>query len=357
MDMVALELIKSLQHQDKQNEYFIFVKKGPDTNCLKPSANFQIIEVPGLTYADWEQVFLPLYASRYQLDVLHCTSNTAPVFSSICSIITLHDVIFIEKQQTNSSSWYQNLGRLYRKLIVPVVLKKAKKILTVSEFERNRISQVTGIAEQKLRVIYNACGKHFVHTHPESKITEIRNRYKLPGQYIFYLGNTDPKKNLPNTLKAYAHYITHQKAPLPLVIGDLSKENLLATLQENNLTHLSSLIVLTGYIQNSDLPLIYAGAILFLYPSLRESFGIPLLEAMATGTPVVTSSVSALPEIAGGAARLVDPFNFKSIAAGIQQVLTDPTYYRQLIGNGFDRSRQFCWNKSALQLLEVYQNI
>lgn len=358
MDIVALELIKALQLLDSTNQYFIFVKKGEDV-CLKETSNFKIIEVPGLTYADWEQVFLPFYVNKHKVDVLHCTSNTAPLFCTAPTIVTLHDVIFLEaKKQTDGLfSWYQELGRIYRKYIVPASIRQTKHIITVSHYEKRRISSTLNINDEQISVVYNAFGKHFSNSASDEQIEQIRTKYNLPKQYIFYIGNTDPKKNMHSTLRAYARYADQNKNHLPLVIADVNQSNLEIALEKNNLLAYRDEIKLTGYIQNSDLPLIYAGAKVFLYPSLRESFGIPVLESMACGTPVITSNTSALPEVAGNAALLINPTQEREITTALRNLINNDILREELIEKGLNRITGFNWNSSATNLLKIYQNI
>jgi glycosyltransferase involved in cell wall biosynthesis len=358
MDIVALELIKALQQIDKQNQYFIFVQKGED-KCVSETANFKIVEVPGITYADWEQIFLPLYVKKHNVDVLHCTSNTAPVFCSAPTIITLHDIIFLEKKTSKDHLFnlYQELGRVYRKYVVPVNLKNTKRIITVSNYEKSRISEGLKIGSEKISVVYNAFGKHFSKPEDQSRIEEVRAKYNLPQQYIFYIGNTDPKKNMFSTLKAYAEYFDAAENKLPLVIADVDEKNLELILEKAGLSRYRKNIQLTGYIYNTDLPFIYAAANVFLYPSLRESFGIPMLEAMACGTPVITSNTSALPEIAGNAAVLINPASETEIAKAIHETVSNKNIREQLIEKGLQRIRSFNWNLSANNLLSIYQTI
>jgi len=358
MDIVALELIKALQLIDQTNQYFIFVKKGDDNGCIQESSNFKIVEVPGLTYADWEQIFLPLSIRKYNIDVLHCTSNTAPLFCPAPTIITLHDVIFMEQSKDKAiGNWYQQLGRIYRKYIVPASIKNTKHIITVSNYEKERISNTLNVGNDKISVIYNAYGSHFKVPEKAELLENIRNKYKLPEGYIFYIGNTDPKKNMTNTLSAYARYAKSTIDNLKLVIADVSQATLDELIVKLNLQTCRKHIQLTGYIDNSDLPLIYAGASVFLYPSLRESFGIPVLESMACGTPVITSNTSALPEVAGLAALLVDPTNEEDITQALQRSLNNLVLRKAMITMGFDRIRVFSWNSSATNLLNLYKSL
>ena len=358
MDIVALELIKALQQIDKVNSYFIFVQKGEDSSCISTTDNFTIVEVPGATYADWEQIFLPIYAAKYRVELLHCTSNTAPLFCTAPTIITLHDIIFLEKKQQGGHlfSFYQQLGRIYRKYIVPASARQTKHIITVSHYEKERIAHGLQINADKVSVVYNSFGKHF-ELPDRSVIENICAKYNLPKNYIFYIGNTDPKKNMFNTFQAYASYLESTADPLPLVVADVNEKNLEIMLEKANLQSYAKYFILTGYVHNADLPFIYAGAEIFLYPSLRESFGIPVLESMACGTPVITSNTSALPEVAGNAAILVNPDSQHEITSAIKSFLTNDTLRSDMIAKGLKRINDFSWGQSADQLLKIYQTI
>jgi glycosyltransferase involved in cell wall biosynthesis len=271
----------------------------------------------------------------------------------------LHDVIFLENQNSKGHLFnlYQQLGRVYRKYIVPASVKQTRHIITVSNYEKDRIVDALPLNKSKVSVVYNAFGKHFTMPDDVKKLDEIKSKYKLPANYIFYIGNTDPKKNMFNTLKAYASYVDACSAPLPLVIADVNEKNLELLLEKTGLESYKKHIQLTGYIYNSDLPLIYAAAKVFLYPSLRESFGIPVLESMACGTPVITSNTSALPEVAGNAALLVNPADEKEITNALLSTLTDEKLRADMIQKGLSRIQSFSWSFSANNLLNIYKTI
>lgn len=351
MDIYAVELIRELQMVDHENEYFIFVKAGED-HCIKDSANFTVVEVSGLTYADWEQISLPIAASNYQLDVLHCTSNTAPLFTNIPTILTLHDIIYLNKS-FSGGSLYQGLGHYYRKWIVPMAYKKARQVFTVSEFEKECITSVLGHAS-KLSAIYNGVGSKFKPLNTAEK-AELKARKNFPDQYIFFLGNTAPKKNMKAMLEAFGLYHEINENPLPLVIAESSPSEIAGMLQELNRPGLIKNIHLTGYLSHDELPGIYAAAQLFIYPSLRESFGIPIIEAMACGTPVITSNTSSMPEVAGGAAYLINPTDPKEISQAIAWTLDNPPYHQNLRAKGLLRAMDFRWTSTAKKVKEGYE--
>lgn len=353
MDFVALETIRELQQIDTENEYYILVAPGPD-HCLGPSSNFRVIEVECPTYPLWEQFALPRVIRQLNPDLLHCTSNTAPLFCPVPLVLTLHDIIFLEKRAHANTSLYQNMGWYYRRFVVPRILKKCRKIITVSQFECNRIRQTLHLSDQQIMAIHNGYNKRF---HPLENNPTITRKYISSDSYLFFLGNTDPKKNTPRTLKAYSIYLKKSAHPLPLLIADLEEKVIDQILSQENITEIKNMLYFPGYISHADLPAIYNGAKAFLYTSLRESFGIPLLEAMACGTPVITSDTSAIPEIAGEGAILINPLDENLIAEEILKLETDPLYYNQQRTYGLERVKKFSWQSTARQTLDVYKNL
>ena len=348
MDFVALETIRELQKIDHENEYFIFVSPGPD-HCLNESDNMHIVELRCPSYPLWEQVALPRAVARVRPDLLHCTSNTAPVKCPVPLVLTLHDIIFLEKRQSSSRSLYQEMGWHYRRLVVPRILSECRKIITVSNFECNRIREALNLPKDRLTAVYNGYSPHFRQMPPAP---EIVHKYIPSDDYLFFLGNTDPKKNTPRVLKAYGLYLRQSKHKRPLLIADLKEEAIDGILSAEGIKPYLSF---PGCIPNADLAALYNGAFAFLYPSLRESFGIPMLESMACGTPVIAGNTSAMPEIAGEGALLADPLDENDIARKILLLEEDDTFYQQQVDYGLERVKLFSWRKSAEALLKIYK--
>lgn len=355
MDMVVLETIRELQNLDQQNEYFIIVSPGKD-RCLEETSNFHIIEVSTPSYPLWEQYGLPRAVSRIKPDILHCTSNTAPLFCKVPLVLTLHDIIFLEPREGSAGSLYQNLGWYYRKVVVPKILKKCSKIITVSQFECLRIQEKLHLSSDRIMYIYNGFSSHF---QPVSEPLQIVHRYFNSDHFFFFLGNTDPKKNTARTLKAYALYARRVgvENALPLLVADIDKKNIDAHIETEKLSDVASLIHVSGYIPNKDLPAVFTAARAFIYTSLRESFGIPLLEAMACGTPVLTSNTSSMPEIGGDAPLFVDPFNEREIAFQFECLATDDLLCERLRKQGLENVKRFSWKHTAECVLEVYKEV
>ena len=353
MDFVALETIRELQKIDHENEYFIFVSPGPD-HCLNESDNMHIVELRCPSYPLWEQVALPRAVARVRPDLLHCTSNTAPVKCPVPLVLTLHDIIFLEKRQSSSRSLYQEMGWHYRRLVVPRILSECRKIITVSNFECNRIREALNLPKDRLTAVYNGYSPHFRQMPPAP---EIVHKYVPSDDYLFFLGNTDPKKNAARTLKAYALYLKASQTKRPLLIADLKEEYIDQLLQQEGITGIKEHLYYPGYIGNKDLATLYNAAFAFLYPSLRESFGIPILEAMACGTPVVTGNVSAMPEVAGKGAILVDPQEPQKIADALLRLENDATLYQQQVNYSLERVKLFSWKHTAEEYVKIYHCI
>lgn len=359
MDIVALNIIKALQEIDTVNEYYIFTNSQEDPDCLSETSNFKIIRTPGYLYPIWEQIVLPKLVSKYKLDLLHCTSNTAPINIDVPLFLTLHDIIYMEMNPLKQiGGLYQKWGNFYRSKIVPIIVKKASKIITVSNFERKRIVDYFSTNESMIETLYNGVSEHFFKKANSVQINTAKYKYHLPDNYIFLLGNTDPKKNIPRTLKAFELYYDNAENPLPLVIADYSLEMLMKEVDNKNIKpETVENIHLIGYVSNTDLPVVYQLSSLFLYPSVRESFGIPILEAMASRVPVITSNTSAMPEVAGNAAVLINPFDYEDIAQKIDSVLSNNQTSLHYIIKGLSRVEQFKWKNSGLKLLSIYKKL
>jgi glycosyltransferase involved in cell wall biosynthesis len=362
MDLVALELIKNLQLLDHTNEYVVFVRPDADDGVLRETRNFRIVRLDGGSYPVWEQILLPKSARREGCDILHCTSNTAPLFSSIPLVITLHDIIYLESGFSRilmgGGTAYQKFGNTYRKMVVPGVVSKSRKIITVSHSERQRISNFFGMnGDKRLVAVHNGVSEYF---HPVSdpvELATIKMKYGLPDEFFFFLGNTDPKKNTRGTICAYSEFVRATGSSIFLVMPDYDREDLDRIITGVGDPAIRNRIKLTGYISNTDLPAIYSQCKAFLYPSLRESFGIPILEAMACGAPVITSNTSSMPEIAGDAAALANPSDPKDIARHMQEVVSDPGYRKRMISLGLQQSARFSWRSMARKVLEIYTEI
>jgi len=239
-------------------------------------------------------------------------------------------------------------------MVVPRILDKCKRIITVSNFEMENIIAKLHIPRERMAMIYNGYNEWF---RPVEDTQQVYKKYIPETGYFFFLGNTDPKKNTERTLVAYSKYLTQSNIKRKLLMADLDTVYLNAIIERNHIENIRPNIVMPGYIVNSDLPYIYHGAFAFLYTSLRESFGIPLLEGMACGVPVITSNTSSMPEIGGPDAILVQPENSDEICDMMLRLEKDEAFYKEKQEVGLQRAQLFSWRKTTEQLLDLYQSI
>jgi len=296
----------------------------------------------------WTQVVLPLRLKRDRVEVLFCPSFFGPVFSPCPVVVTILDLSFIRFPHT-----VDRLLRLYLQCIMPAVKRRTDVIVTISEFSKEEIVGLLKVPEEKIQVIHPACSDSFGVKQDEDILRRIKNQYKLPDPFILNVGTLEPRKNIITLIKAF---------------GSLKKKNLI----EHSLVlcgpkgwyyqeifhaitdwGLQKYIHYIGYIPESDLPFVYNLAQVFVYPSIYEGFGLPVLEAMACGCPVITSNTASLPEVVGDAAILVDPEDNHELEQSLLRLVTDEVLRRELSVRGIKRARMFSNLKSAEKLFAV----
>lgn len=357
IEISALELLRELYKLNTRHELIVLAKDGDNNEFLKDHPEFNVRKVGGKFFVDFEQLYLPIAARREKLDVLHCTGNTTPVFSSVPIVQTLHDVIFMDPIPKTDSA-YQRFGNYYRRVVVPIVSRKSDVIITVSEYEKKRIVERLRLAEDKIHVIHNGIATQFRKHEDKQVLQTFVRKYNLPETYILFIGNSAHRKNPERALEAYARYCNATgEASLALVTPGLSRDFVDQHLKSIQQEHVQNRVHTPGYIDSEDLPLLYSCSSVFLFPSLSEGFGMPILEAMASGIPVVTSNISAMPEIAGQAARLVDPYDAEAMALALTQVLSNSSERAELVAKGLRRAEEFRWSKVAERTLEIYERV
>lgn len=355
MDFVILEVLQNLQKSEDSNQYIVFVAPGEDV-CLKSSSRMLIVELHCPSYPLWEQWALPRAVRKYGVQLLHCTSNTAPLYCPIPFVLTLHDIIYLNTQKGKGMSVYQQLGWYYRRWNVPRILKQCRHIITVSNTERANILNRFPEVKDRLSVVHNGYSNCY-HPLPSKESEIITSKYISDKHYLLFLGNTDPRKNTEGVLRAYNIYRNQSERPLRLVVTGLKREYVETMLSKLGLEICAPYIVYTGYVPSADLPALYNGAFTFLYPSLSEGFGIPVLEAMACGIPVITSNCSSLPEVAGENGILIDPKQPQEIAKAIIRLENDDELRNLQVAYGLNRVKQFSWQHTTKEYQKIYANM
>jgi glycosyltransferase involved in cell wall biosynthesis len=292
---------------------------------------------------------MPSLAVREGLDLLHMTYVMPPV-SPCPAVVTVHDISYRLYPQ-----YFPVRVRWMLSLLVPFSMRRAEKVITVSHSAKRDILTHYNIPETKVAVTHEAAARHFRQLDQVQARAEIKTRYGIDADFVLSVGNLQPRKNVRGLIEAYAQMPASLRGRYKLVIVGQALWHHSDIYQAVADRGLLADVIFTGYVPERDLVLLYNAASLFAYPSLYEGFGLPVLEAMACGTPVVTSCVSSLPEIAGDAALLVDPADVAAISSAVTRVLSDPELAQRLSAAGLERARSFSWQRTALETLRVYR--
>jgi glycosyltransferase involved in cell wall biosynthesis len=312
-------------------------------------------------YPFWEQVSLPLSVADDGVDILHCPANTAPLClpSKVKLILTVHDVMYLLPPRVlpHPFTLRQRLGRQYRRWVVPPSVRRAAAIITISQQTRQDLENHLGPMGDKLRVIYGAPNAACRRMTEPALLDAIRNRYDLTRPFVLALGAVDPRKNTARIVEAYARFSHGKNGLYQLALVGLSPSEQRPFRRLACKLGISDEVVMTGFIPEEDLVALYNASAVFAYPSLYEGFGLPVLEAMACGTPVIASPNGSLPEVAGEAAWQVDPRNIDQLAEAFRCILEDPATRERLIAKGHAQVQRFSWWKTAAQTLAVYESV
>jgi glycosyltransferase involved in cell wall biosynthesis len=278
-------------------------------------------------------------------DVVHVPWLAAPPHGRAPLVVTVHDLVFLRFPEylNRRTRWLARMG-------LRQAIREANAFIAVSYSSANDLIQLTGIRKEQVYVVPEAADAYF----RPVPVFQLRERYKLEGPFVLYVGTLEPRKNLTGLVRAFAAL---DMPGLKLLIAGKKGwmyQELFATVEALGLT---SRVVFTGFVPDSDLPALFSAAQVFVYPSLYEGFGLPVLEAMQCGAPVITTSVSSLPEVAGEAALLVAPDDVRGLTDAIRRVLTEPGLREELRGRGLEQSRRFSWSKTADLTAEVYRQV
>jgi glycosyltransferase involved in cell wall biosynthesis len=345
-------LLEALARRPESLAYrFRIFARSADRDALPPlpphfdvateeARGYSVAELTGFAWRLW----------RHQLDLFHATHYVLPPLPRGRAVVTIHDIIHLLYPQFLPN----RVAHLYARIMIRRALKVADRIITVSHNSKRDLVDHFGVAPARVEVIYNGVSRGFRQDVPGEERRRVALKLNLPSPYLLFLGSDRPHKNARNVIKAFAE--ARRRGPLPhalVLAGPMPRnegrvEALISALD------LGAAIRRTGIVDDADMPGLFAGADAFLYPTLYEGFGLPVIEAMASGTPVLTSSTSALQEIAGGYALLVDPMDAGAIATGIVTLATDPVKRAELAKMGLARAADFSWNKAAEATLSVY---
>jgi glycosyltransferase involved in cell wall biosynthesis len=332
----TFSLIRELAKLDRDNEYTLFLNAKRYASYQAPGPNFRAVEADIPWFGVREQLVLPRLVARERLDLVHYPHLTVPLLERTPFVVTVHDLNYLDADATARRAVLRAGYRIELRKA-----RRARKLIAVSEHTRNEVVRLLGVDPRRVAVIHEAADAPAVEPDPATL-----ERYRIDAPFFLYVGSAYPYKNLARLIEAFA-----------LVEGDYrlvlagDQEDFGAALREQA----SERVVFTGPVSEPELAALYSGALAYAFVSLSEGFGLPGLEAMAAGVPVVAAHAASLPEVYGGAARYTDPRHVGLIAAALTNVAGDEELRRQLVADGRERAAEFSWTRTAEQTLAVYR--
>jgi glycosyltransferase involved in cell wall biosynthesis len=339
------ELIKNLAKIDTKNEYILYFKNPEFENFKCPTPNFKKYLVNAPIYSLKEQTIFPLAIKQTKPDLIHFTHFNTPLLTLRKQIVTIHDLTL---HYYPGKKYTSLIKRLAYKIIFKASILKAKKIITVSKNTENDLHELYRFTKKKTQNIYLGLAESFKTNHSSS--------IKLPEKYLLYTGNWRSHKNLINLVRAFNILKSDYSYQGKLVITGKEDPHYPETRNKIQELGLENEVITTGLVSESDLAKIYENADCYIYPSLYEGFGLPILEAFSTKTPVACSNKACLPEIGSNGVTTFSPIDPQDIALKVNKILTDEEYRSQLIENGQQRLKDFSFEKMAKETLELYNN-
>ena len=344
------ELLRALGAIDRHNRYLLYTNGRPAAlPPLPPNYSVRPIPFPRL----WTHLRLSAEMLLHPPDVLFVPAHVLPLWSPQRAVVTIHDLGYLHYPEAHPPA-----QQLYLRLSTLWNARRATHILAVSEATRRDIVRYCGVPESKISVVYHGVGERFRPVADPRRLQQVLDRYGVRPPYLLYVGTIQPRKNLERLIEAFARFLARQGATAPgLVIA--GKRGWMTEAIERRAQELgiADRVRFIGYVAGGDLPALVGGALAYLLPSLYEGFGMPVLEAQACGTPVLASAVSSLPEVAGDAALLVDPLDVDAIAAGIEQLVVDPSLRSRLRDRGLQHVSGWTWERTARETLAVLEAV
>jgi glycosyltransferase involved in cell wall biosynthesis len=351
----TIQLLRALVSLNAAVEYVVFIHPRGKTLLNLPDR-------PGLEWAlieekspaqrlIWEQSSLPWLARRHQIDLLHSLHYSRPAWLPCRSVVTFHDMTFF---------LYPDLHTRAKRIFFPLAIRYSARfsdaLLAVSENTRRDALRCLKISPEMIFTTPNGIGEEFRPVDDRALRHAVRERYNLPERFILFVGTIEPRKNLPLLLRSYKHLVSQEPAIDLVIVGQLGWmfDEVMDSVKTLGL---GERVHFTGYLPGEDLPIVYNLAELFIYPSLYEGFGFPPLEAMACGTPVITTAISSMADHIGEAGLLVSPEDALALAQSMQRLLNDPALRETLVCTGLQQAGQFTWKRTAQETLKVYQKV
>lgn len=346
-------LVHGLAALDDDNEYVLLTGLQGKEELAGLPENFRTVVERSPVYSARELVAMSWRLSRLHLDLYHSTHYVLPLFVPSRVVVTIHDIIHLLYPQFLPN----RLAFIYAQRMMRRSLNRADRAIAVSENTKTDLMEYFGLESDEIRVVYNGVDETFRQPLPHEDLERWFRQLDIRQPYLLFVGNPKPHKNLDRVIQAYARALELEAFDGPLIcVGDRTAAHFKLRQRAEQLG-IADRLRLLGHVAQEALPALYQGATLFLYPTLYEGFGLPVIEAMASNTPVLTSNTSALKEVAGGCAHLVDPLDTERMAKAIARLMTDDEYRESLAEKGLARSRDFRWSLAAEKTLELYREV
>lgn len=349
-------IVRELLDLNSGDEFVLFYRNGSNLGRFSVYANVTEVIVSAGNKAIWDQIKIPVAAKKHKIDVLFHPKFTVPLFGKFKKVMVLHGADWFIPEH---AKYYKKTDVRYIKIFMPWYIRKADAVLSVSELTTLNFNRKLKVKTGKIQTVYFAPGRQFRKVEDPYTLNKIRAKYQLPKKFIFSLskygvggGN---RKNIDQVFAAYQKYFENSSQKIPLVIGgkDCEKYRSDFNIPEHGY---GASIRFPGWLDQHDLPAIYSMAEFFLYPSNVEAFPIPITEAMACGTPIITSDANGLCELAGDSAVYVDPGSSDSIKNAILKLEQDQGIKKELSNKSLQRSKIFDWTKCAQRTLEILKS-
>jgi glycosyltransferase involved in cell wall biosynthesis len=350
-----IQLIRALSQLETEHELIVFAQPfGRELIDIPESKKIKWIIVkekkPAIRLI-WEQITLPFLVKKTKLDLLHSLHYTRPFFLPCRSIVTFHDMTFFAYPELHTVT-----KRIFFPLAIKINAKFSDGLIAGSENSKKDTLKFNQVPEQKIHVVPYGIDKGFSPISDRQLLDKCRIKYNLPQDFILYVGLIEPRKNIPSLLRAYHKLTLEDQVPF-LVIAGRPGWGIEEVNHYIDALNLKDKVHFTGYVDREDLPMIYNLATIFVYPSIYEGFGFPPLEAMACGTPTITTAISSMPEFVGDACLLVPPQDDEALYQAIKKLLYNKDLQQDLSIKGHQQASQFTWERTARETLEVYQKV
>jgi glycosyltransferase involved in cell wall biosynthesis len=346
----TMQLIEGLGRCQTADE-FVVLQSIRSKTLLVDRPNFVRRRILTPSHHRLEQLALPLELYAARLDVLHSPDFIPPFLRRCRSVITIHDLVFMLFPHFLTKDAARYYGQ------IDEAVRRTDAIIAVSQSTKQDIMRLLGVPEKKISVIYEAVSPAFRPQRSAETTRRARERFGIPGDFILFVSTIEPRKNVPMLLKAFRWLLDHYRLDVKLVLAGEKGWLFGEVFQQVTKQKLQEDVIFLGRVSNEELLMLYNTAQVLVAPSIYEGFGLTPLEAMACGTPVVVSNVSALPEIVGDAGLLVDPNNAEEIAVAVARLLGDAELRTSLVEKGYRRASVFSWDKAAQDTLALYHSL